>query len=530
MSAGMRHRRVVGAVALGASVALTAAACGSSSKTASKTATTAPTSTTLHLSFLQDPGQPPDPDVYYAGQGLILTTNIYEGLLTYKLGQGKPEFAPDLATAWTESADHKTYTLTLRQGVTFHDGTPFTSAAVKPSFDRRAAVNGGPAYMVSDIKSVTPEGDYKVVITLKDSNTSFLDYLASAYGPKMMSPTGLAANKGKDNDQTYLQTHDLGTGAYTLTDAKVGVHYAMAAYPKWWGPKVHFTTIDLPVIDDLSTVQLKLEQGQLDAVVQGLNAPAVKKYLTDTSLAHYSLPTFETEEVYVNPNGPFFSSKANRNAFQEALDIPSLVSSVFQGRASVPTDTYPQNMLPVGSSPQTIAFDPTKLQAAAAAAPASSKTLTFSYDTSQPDDQQVANILGAKMQAYGLNVKVQGAPTATTFGWVSDLKGAPDVFFAGLWPDAANPYTLANIEWGKTGGLNYLHCSDPSIDAQLPQALETGSQSLYEQIGEEAIGTGCWTNIANRNDFVVAQKWLKGVEGAHDVAAPDTLVLSQLSA
>ena len=44
----------------------------------------------------------------------------------------------------------------------FHDGTPFKSDAVKASFDRRLSVNGGPAYMVKDIDSITKQGDYGV--------------------------------------------------------------------------------------------------------------------------------------------------------------------------------------------------------------------------------------------------------------------------------------------------------------------------------------------------------------------------------
>ena len=93
----------------------------------------------LHLSFLQDPGQPPDPDMYYAGQGLLLTTNLYEGLLQFKGGQAKAELEPLLATEWTASPDNKVFTLKLREGVKFHDGTPFKSDAVKGSFDRRLA-------------------------------------------------------------------------------------------------------------------------------------------------------------------------------------------------------------------------------------------------------------------------------------------------------------------------------------------------------------------------------------------------------
>ena len=184
---------------------------------------------------MQDPGQPPDPDVYYAGEGLLLTRNLYEGLVQYQPGTANRVVIPSLATSWTISPNGLTYTFQLRQGVKFHDGTSFTSAAVEPSFARRAAVNGGPAYMVSDISSVTAPGPYSVAIHLKQPNTAFLDYLASAYGPVMESPTALAAHAGSDHAQTYLQTHDIGTGPYTLTAAKVGVKYQLQAYPGYWG-------------------------------------------------------------------------------------------------------------------------------------------------------------------------------------------------------------------------------------------------------------------------------------------------------
>src|SRR3979411_2930690 len=151
-------RRTVASFAA-VTVGLAVAACGGGGSTKAKVTSTAPTDHVLHLSFLQDPGQPPDPDVYYAGQGLLLTTNLYEGLLQYVPGTATPKIEASLAETWKASPDNTTFTLTLRKGVFFHDGTPFTSAAVKSSFDRRAAVNQGPAYMVADVASVTTQGD-----------------------------------------------------------------------------------------------------------------------------------------------------------------------------------------------------------------------------------------------------------------------------------------------------------------------------------------------------------------------------------
>lgn len=108
-------RRLKTVAALAAAAALTLSACGGSDS-GGGAPSAAPTDKVLHLSFLQDPGQPPDPDVFYAGQGLLLTTNVYEGLMQYKGGTEKAEIEPLLATEWTESPDHRVFTFKLREG------------------------------------------------------------------------------------------------------------------------------------------------------------------------------------------------------------------------------------------------------------------------------------------------------------------------------------------------------------------------------------------------------------------------------
>ena len=524
-------RRALRGLTLPAVLALALTACGGGSGGGSKAdvTSTAPTDKVLRLSFLQDPGQPPDPDIYYSGQGLLLTQNLYEGLLGYQLGADSPKLVGALATDWKASSDNKTYTLTLREGVTFHDGTPFTSAAVKPSFERRTAVNQGPAYMVSDVAEVATPSPTKVVITLKAPNSAFLDYLASPYGPKMFSPTALKEHGGKDDAQSWLQTHDIGTGPYTLTDAKTGSHYEMKAYDKWWGGSPYFQTVDLPVISDLSTQQLLLNKGQLHGILHDLNAPAVKSYLGNSGVATWSLPAFITEQAYVNPNSGIMKSKDVRLAFQKSLDIPTLAKQVFEGRGEIATGNYPKGLLPADKDVQTVTSDPAALQAVVASLPPGERTVTFGYDTSQPDDQQLANLVSAKLQGLGITAKVQGYPTSQVFGWVSDLKGAPDVMFSSFWPDAADPYTSAHILYAPDGGLNYLHCSDPEITKTLPGALETGDEAAYAKIGEQAQATGCWTNLVYRDDFMVTQTWLKGVDAAHDIAAPMSLHIDKLS-
>jgi peptide/nickel transport system substrate-binding protein len=319
-------------LAIGATAALTLTACGGSNSGGSSTPNAAPTDKVLKLSFLQDPGQPPDPDIYYAGQGLLLTTNTYEGLLQYKGGTDKAELQPLLATEWTASPDNKVFNFKLRQGVKFHDGTPFTSAAVKASFDRRAAVNQGPAYMVSDVESVTTQGDYDVTVTLKAPNSAFLDYLACPYGPRMMSPDGLQKNAGSDHAQSYLTSHDLGTGPYTLTAAEVGSKYQLTAFGDYWGTKPYFEKVELPVITDVSAQQLQFNNGQLAAILHDLPSSAVQSYLDNKSFANYSLPTMMSNFVYINPKKGMMTDAKNRNAVMQAVDVDELVKQTYFGR------------------------------------------------------------------------------------------------------------------------------------------------------------------------------------------------------
>ena len=522
-------KRLLAIAAAGAAAMLTLSSCGGGSGSGGGTPNAAPTDKVLHLSFLQDPGQPPDPDVYYAGQGLLLTTNLYEGLLQYKGGQGKAELEPLLATDYTASPDNKVFTFKLREGVKFHDGTPFKSDAVKASFDRRLAVNGGPAYMAQNIDSITTQGDYGVTITLKTPNSEFLDYLASAYGPRMLSPTGLQKNAGSDFAQNYLTTHDLGTGAYTLTDAQVGSHYGMASFPDYWGPKPYFEKVEMPVITDTSAQQLQFNNGQLSAILHDLPSSAVQQYLNNSKYSHYSLPTMMANFIYINPTKGMLKDQATRTAVLNAIDVDQLVKQTYNGRGKVGEQMYPPYVLPAQYAKQTLTHDASALTKIAAGLPADQKSITIGYDTSNPDNQLITNLIQTQLAAAGVTVKVQGYPTSQIYGWIGNAAAAPEILANLVWPDAPSPYTWGHISWDPSGGINYLSCSSPKVSAALAQGLPNGAPQPYSDAGAAAEETGCWLNVADIDDFVVAQPWLKGVEQAHAVSNPNSLRIAALS-
>lgn len=140
-----------------------------------------------------------------------LTYNIYESLLRNK--PDSYELEPCLAESWTISDDGKTYTFKLRQGVKFHDGTPFNAEAVKFNIDRQLPPKQTPqmAYAqltLTDIESVKVIDEYTVEIKLKQSSTPFLSNMSISFGAAMISPTAL---KKYNNN---VSNNPVGTGPY----------------------------------------------------------------------------------------------------------------------------------------------------------------------------------------------------------------------------------------------------------------------------------------------------------------------------
>jgi len=523
-----RAARAMLAVGTALVLGLGVAGCGSSGGT-KVTVAKAPTDGVLKLGFLNDPGQPPDPDVFYAGSGLALTTNLYEGLVKYANGD-TPKIVPALAESWTVNKTNTVFTFHLRKGVTFHDGTPFTSAAVQASFERRLAVGGGPAYMADGVKSYATPDDYTSVITLKEPNSAFLDELASPYGPRMMSPTGLKKNAGKDHDQTYLQSHDLGTGPYTLTIAKVDDRYQMKAYPKYWGAKPTFTTVDFSVYKDTSSMQLALNNGDLAAIIGAVPSAAQASYSKQTKLKVYTLPTFQVGILQMNPNRPFLKTAEARKALFEAIDWSSIIKQIVPETNVPATGAYSEGALPEGTAPIDLTHDTKPLADYVATLPKGTK-VDIGTTSGSTDDEQISNLIAAQLQALGLKATVTEHQTSEVFGdFHEHPENAPDLMVnSKTWPDSSNPYLYGHVFWDPDGGLNHLGCSDPAITKALSAGLRTGSDADYAKAAAAEQKAMCSPIWSYARDFVVAQPWIGNVEASHSVAEPYTLDFATLT-
>jgi peptide/nickel transport system substrate-binding protein len=307
----------------------------------------------------------------------------------------------------------------------------------------------------------------------------------------------------------------------------------MKAFPKYWGPKPYYTTVNMPVIDDLSTEEIEFNDGQIDAILHDMTSSVIAQYKDDSKVALYTLPTLQSEVAYVNENKGFLTKASNRLDLLEAINLKYLVASVFPGRGTVPSQAGPAGIIPSQYGQQNIPYDPSKLQKLAKTLSAADKNFVVGYDTGAPDDELLAEDIGLELSADGLKADVVGYETSDIFGWVGSVpdarsKSTPNVLVDYFWPDTYNTYAWTHISFDPSGGLEYLACNLSNEAALDSQAVATGSDVVYNKAIENAVKSGCWLNLADKDDTMVAQPWLKGIAAGHIVADPEMLELDGL--
>jgi len=490
------------------SASASAGAAGSSSAAAAPPGVTAPA--VVNLGYVADM-QVPDPDIFYEIEGNSVVTNVYEGLVQY--GNNTTQIAPSLADSWTISTDGLTYTFKLHPNVAFHDGGTMTSSDVEASFKRRAALGtvSQPGYMVAPITSYETPDPLTFVVHLKSPVSAFLDYLAAPYSPKVEDAAGLTKNAGSDMDQTYLKTHDLGTGPYTMTDFVPGDHYTLTSFPGYWGGAPAVTQIHIAILPDVSTQQLELKGGQLQMILHGLSKDDVKSYENNPKYqVQRFVANFKTW-VMVNENKGLFKDPALRTAFRSAINRQQIIDQVYGSDAALSTQLYPTGELPAGLATDSPTYDPTLL-AKAVAAITGSKKVDLAYSSDDARNQRDAEIIQTELQSAGLDATTRGIPIAQVFDLPNHPDQAPDLLLTTVNPDASHPDTWARIfsyTWdGTNGTLNWLKCSvpaaDKAMDAGLAATTPTDVQTDYGKAGDLLVASGCFDTIADVKDVVVA--------------------------
>ncbi len=441
-------------------------------------------------------GAPSMFDPLYAtdGETFRVARQINEGLIRFKPGTADPE--PALATDWEQSTDGKTWTFTIREGVTFHDGTPVDAAAVCFNLDRMynqtgagatqaqywSDVMGGFKNQVDDAgqpvpsvySSCTAEGN-KAVIALTTSTSKFPGVLGlPSYS--IQSPTALqqydADNVVAQGDSfvypAYATEHPTGAGPYKFQAYdKANNTVTLVRNDDYYGEKAKTKTLIFKIIPDETARKQELQAGTIDGY--DFPSPADWDGLTGAGFNVEVRPAFNVMYLGMTQGtNPALADLKVRQAIAYALNREQFVQSQLPDGAKVADIFYPDTVDGWTDDVTKYPYDPEKAKQLLAEAGQSNLTVNFWWPTEvsrpyMPDPKSVFTAFKADLEAVGITVNEISKPwnggyldgveahDADLFllGWTGDYN-TPDNFIGTFFTRTDNRFNTGTQPWGAT--------------------------------------------------------------------------------
>jgi len=236
---------------------------------------------------------------------------------------------PRLATAWTASADLRSYTFTLR-AAKFHSGAPVDASAVVFSLQRVFALKMAPSFIVTDfIRSpadVVAVAPNRVRITFVQPMPEIL--MASVLANPVASvvdPGVVRKNATADDPQgnRWLTDHDAGSGPYVLIGWSRNLKIELKAYDDYWGGRPKMARVFMQDMPEPTAQLLALQQGDIDVAMNLLPAQ-YKQVGALPGFVVKSTPTFSLRYVAMNAGFEPFTKVQVRTAVKYALDYDAI--------------------------------------------------------------------------------------------------------------------------------------------------------------------------------------------------------------
>jgi peptide/nickel transport system substrate-binding protein len=252
--------------------------------------------------------------------------------------QGEFSKETGLATDWeiTHTASKSVYTLTLRQGVKFHNGDEFTAHDVKFTieyFMREKSVSSGASFFRGTVDRVEVLDTYKVEIHTKSPSLLLFYYLS----PIMFAESFMLPKKYiEEHGEEYFNLHPVGTGPYRFKEQVVGSHMTFEAVPNHWRLGVpKFKTVTFKLVPEETTRVGMLRRGEADV------ADVSRERIGEVEAAGLKLFSKPGGEVVMGwmsntwQEDTYLHDERVRLALNLAIDRQSIVDSLLAGQATV---------------------------------------------------------------------------------------------------------------------------------------------------------------------------------------------------
>jgi peptide/nickel transport system substrate-binding protein len=313
---------------------------------------------TFHVAVLGEGVDSLNPFLGFQAPSYEMWGLTYDYLIGYSMKDMSPE--PDLASKWTTSPDGKTWTFTVRKGVTFSDGVPLTAHDVAFTYNRVLAKNSveGTNWLsyLQGVRSVTAPDDTTLVLKLKQP-VATLPLL-----PIPIVPQHIWKNITETQMKSYPAAPTggkpvVGSGPFRLVQGSAdGSTFKFEANPHYWGGAPHIDEVIFQFYKNDDSAIQALIKGDAD-FVEGINALEVKRLQSQAGVTAHNGNSPGFDEIAFNtgstsdsagtkkigdPNPAVLDPKF-RHALGYALNLPQLISKVYQGAGLPGTTIVPPN-------------------------------------------------------------------------------------------------------------------------------------------------------------------------------------------
>ena len=425
----------------------------------------------------------------------------------------KLAFVPQLATGWSWSADRLALTMTLREGVVFHDGAPLDAEAVRFNFERnKSAPYSRRQSELKPVKAVTVVDPHTVRIELSEPYAPLIAQLADRAG-MMVSPK--AAREFGDK----LAARPVCAGPYKFVEWVAQDRIVFERFAGYWnaGAVAIDRVIYLPIPDD--TVRLaNLRSGGLQ-IIERVTPSDLPTLRSDPRVKLYEAASIGYRVLSINTNkgpaaqSPLGKSAALREAFELSLDRAIINQVAFDGlfipgnQPEAPGTPFYASALP--SPPRDLA----RARALVAASGSARVPVNFLL-SNDPLDQRVAQIIQAMAGEAGFDVKLEVTESASLLG---RLKSGDYQLALLIWSGRPDPDANIAMWVACDGFINWGQYCDPTLDQILRQARAITDEKERARLYAQAAALYL---AARPYLFLYHLKWLWGVTARLDGFVP----------
>lgn len=436
--------------------------------------------------------------------------NIFEGLVK---SNSSGELEPAVASGYEISTDAKVYTFTLREGITFHDGSLVTVDDIKYSIERYAEIsllNSGEGSAFSIMQDVAIIDDKTVEITLTEGNSEFLAELTCAIMPE-------------SNDANHA-TNPIGTGPFKFATYTPGESLIVDKYDGYWNegfPKVD--QVEFKIVSDPDVAMTELQAGTLD-IYQYLAVDQAETLSENFDILEGGVNY--VQGMFLNNEFEPFSDVKVRQALCYAVDRNYINEQVFSGNAHV-LGTHMINTYTKYYNADTETVYETNIEKAKELLAEAGYEDGFEFTITVPSNfephRQAAEIIVQQLAEIGVTAKIELIEFGTT--WLTEVYGNRNYEATVV---AVDSKTVAPYGWFEknvsTASNNFTNYSNAEFDSLFEQAYSTTDEDekveLYNQMQMLLATDAASVYIQNPSNLVAINKKLAGYE-FYPIAAQD---------